>query len=526
MERAKIGSELNIASATHAGMTGKHNEDFLDILAWKAGQNRKFYVGIVADGVGGQTAGEVASRLTVSTIQQYFDGLQSLGDINRHLEEAILAANQAVYRASQKNSEYQGMSTTIAIVAMIDKRLYTAHVGDSRIYLLRGGQLLQISIDHTWAQEAIDAGLLTAEQAKIHPNRNVIRRHLGGANQVEVDHRLNLPGGESKEKVTANQGTSLKSGDTILICSDGLSDMINDGAILDSLQNHFQELPVAADELVDKANRAGGKDNITIVLMQIPGVAGAVAPVVPPVAAVVAGTATRAKATTTATKTGVYVASTSIATSQTAPAKSGVGRLTWILVGGAILFFLVILAAGIVLVVGNSMRSGTTPEATTDVPAELPEATLPVGAPATAAILATAQSATGTADSAGPVDTPGLIPTLRSTVTKTPIIRATLARTSTPEPVATNTPSSSGSSGSSGGSSGESSGSKPPTPKPPTAEPPTVQPPTAEPPTAEPPTEEPPTEEPPTEEPPTDEPPTEDPPTEEPPTEEPPTVEP
>ncbi len=506
MERTKIGSELKVASATHAGMTGKHNEDFLDILAWKAGENRIFYLGIVADGVGGQTAGEVASRLTVSTIQKYFDGLQSLGDINRHLEEAILAANQAVYQASQKNSEYKGMSTTIAVAAMIDKRLYTAHVGDSRNYLLRGGQLMQISIDHTWAQEAIDAGLLTPEQAKTHPNRNVIRRHLGGGNQVEVDHRLNLPGGESKDKLTANQGTSLKSGDTILICSDGLSDMISDEAILDSLQNHFQELPVAADELVDKANRAGGKDNITVALMQIPGVAGAVAAVVPPVAAVGAATGTRVKATTAATGTSATVASTSTTMGQAAVAKSGVSRLTWFLVGGAILFFLVILAAGIILVVGNSMRSGTTPEATTEIPAELPEATLPVGAPATAAILATSQSATGTADSAGPVNTPGLIPTLRSTVTKTPVRRTTVAQTSTPEPVATNTPSSSGSSGSSGGSSSGSSGSKPPTPKPPTAEPPTAEPPTVEPPTVEPPTEEPPTAEPPTEEPPTVEP--------------------
>jgi serine/threonine protein phosphatase PrpC len=505
MERTEIGSKLNIASATHAGMTGKHNEDFLDIWAWKAGDDRKFYLGIVADGVGGQTAGEVASRLTVSTIQKYFDGLQSLGDINQHLEDAILAANRAVYRESQKNSEYKGMSTTIAIAAMIDKQLYTAHVGDSRIYLLRGGQLMQISIDHTWAQEAIDAGLLTPEQAKTHPNRNVIRRHLGGGNQVEVDHRLNLPGGESKEKPAANQGTSLKSGDTILICSDGLSDMISVGAILSTLQNHFQELPVAANELVDKANRAGGKDNITIVLMQIPGVVGAVAPVVPPVAAVGAAAASRAKAPTVAAKTGVVVASTS-ATGQAAAAKSGVSGLTWFLVVGAILFFLAILAVGIVLVVGDSMRSGTTPEATTEVPAELPDATLPVGAPATAAILATAQSATGTADSAGPVDTPGLIPTLRSTVTKTPIRRPTVVRTSTPEPVATNTPSSSGSSGSSSGSSGGSSGPKPPTPKPPTAEPPTAEPPTVEPPTVEPPTEEPPTEEPPTEEPPTVEP--------------------
>ena len=507
MERTEIGTDLKVGYATHAGMTGKRNEDFFGLFAWKLDGRRKFYLGVVADGVGGQTAGEVASHLTVDTIQKYFDEQDSIDNVNRHLEQAILSANQVVYRESQKNPAYQGMSTTVAMVAMLDGRLYSAHVGDSRIYLLRDGRLQQLSVDHTWAQEAIEAGLLTPEQAKTHPNRNVIRRHLGGSSKVEVDHRLVLQAGQSVKGTEGNQGTALLKGDTLLVCSDGLSDMISDGAIHESLLNHFQDLPVAANELVNKANQAGGKDNITIVLMQMPTKVAPVAVVVPP-----PGVAA----------TTVAAASTQAAAPAQAAAKSGVGRTTWLIVGGAVLLVLVIVVAGVLLVVGSSFRDRdqTTPEATA-MPVESIDTTLPAGAPATAAILATAQSATGTVDGASAINTPGLIPTLRSTTTPTAVRRATLAPTSTSPAVATNTPTS----GQSNGSSSGSSKPKPPTAEPPTSEPPTSAPPTAEPPTAEPPTAEPPTAEPPTEEPPTEEPPTKEPPTSEPVTEEPPTLE-
>jgi serine/threonine protein phosphatase PrpC len=281
MQRTEFGSNLNTGQATHAGMTGKHNEDFFGLFAWKVDDQRDIYLGVVADGVGGQTAGEVASHLTVNTIQKYFDEQESIDDVNHHLERAILIANRAVYQATQENSEYQGMSTTVALGALLDGRLYTAHVGDSRLYLLRDGELQQLSVDHTWAQEAIEAGLLTPQEAKVHPNRNVIRRHLGGGSNIEVDHRMALPTDGEVEASEANQGTPLKPGDTLLICSDGLSDMISDEAILETLRGQFQDLPAASQELVDKANQAGGKDNITVVLMQVPG-SGAPAAAVPP----------------------------------------------------------------------------------------------------------------------------------------------------------------------------------------------------------------------------------------------------
>jgi serine/threonine protein phosphatase PrpC len=490
MQRTEFGSNLNTGQATHAGMTGKHNEDFFGLFAWKVDDQRDIYLGVVADGVGGQTAGEVASHLTVNTIQKYFDEQESIDDVNHHLERAILIANRAVYQATQENSEYQGMSTTVALGALLNGRLYTAHVGDSRLYLLRDGELQQLSVDHTWAQEAIEAGLLTPQEAKVHPNRNVIRRHLGGGSNIEVDHRMALPTDGEVEASEANQGTPLKPGDTLLICSDGLSDMISDEAILETLRGQFQDLPAASQELVDKANQAGGKDNITVVLMQVPGSgAPAAAAVPPPASAVTAGT----------TAVGKPPGTTPAPATAAPAAKSGVGKATWFLIGAVGLLLLVLIAAGLFFVISNSLRSESTPAATATPTTVIPDETLPAGAPATAAILATSESASGTVDSSSSVETPGLIPTLRSTTTPTRIRQATVTSTSPPPATATNT--STDTSGGSSGSSAEESGSDPATSEPPTSEPPTSDPPTTEPPTPEPPTPEPPTSEPPTSDP-------------------------
>ena len=469
MQQTEIGSNLKTGYATHAGMTGKRNEDFFGLVAWRIDEQRDLYLGIVADGVGGQTAGEVASHLTVNTIQRYFDKQESIDDINYHLERAILIANRAVHQASQENSDYQGMSTTVAVVAILKDRLYTAHVGDSRIYFLRDGNLQQLSVDHTWAQEAIEAGLLTPQEAKVHPNRNVIRRHLGGGSNIEVDHRMAFQSGNSVEVSEANQGISLRPGDTLLLCSDGLSDMISDEAILESLQSHFQDLPAASLELVDKANQAGGKDNITIVLMQVPAKEVPTAAVVPPLGSAVAAGTSATGATTAAIKTP---------TTPAPVAKSGMGKATWLLVGAAGLLLLVLIAAGLFFVFSNSFRSESTPAATVTTAIVNPDETLPVGAPATAAILATGESATGTADSSGLIETPGLIPTLRSTTTPTRISRATSTATSSPTAAATSAlpTSSEGSDGSSGGNSGADSAISEPQPsETPAPEPPTVE---------------------------------------------------
>ncbi|MBP7997965.1 MAG: protein phosphatase 2C domain-containing protein [Chloroflexi bacterium] len=272
MEAIEKIEELLIGHGTHEGMSGKHNEDSYGFFAWNNGDGVPLYIGVVADGVGGQTAGEVASSLAVEAIQNYFRQQKQInGNINGHLERAILAANKAVYEYSQSHREVSGMGTTMVLVAIFEQNLYTAYVGDSRIYLFRNGQLRQITVDHTWAQEAIQVGLLTKEQAKTHPNRNVIKRFLGGFPEVEVDHRLVLDREHIGDDTKKNQGHPLQPGDIVLLCSDGLSDMIEDDIIENSIQVYQSQLQSAAHDLINKANQGGGRDNITALLLQVPG---------------------------------------------------------------------------------------------------------------------------------------------------------------------------------------------------------------------------------------------------------------
>jgi protein phosphatase len=446
MERLSQITTLKVFGGSHEGMSGKHNEDSYGIFAWKLDDDKILHLGVVADGVGGQIAGEIASRVTIETVGAYFDKPDTINNISGHLEQAILAANEAVYNASQENPDYRGMSTTIAMAAVVENRLYTSHVGDSRIYLLRDGRLQQISIDHTWAQEAIEAGLLTREQAKTHPNRNVIKRHLGGKLQIEVDHRLALVQGQSAEEAHANQGMSLNPGDTILICSDGLTDMISDESALESLNTHFQDLPAATSELIDKANQAGGRDNITVVLMQVPGkeglpVAATLIEHTPAAAAVIEPTLITASPKTITRSKPTPAAATAAAAPVVAQPDQEKGR-SWKLpilffIGGGILL-IILLAAGAYFLFGDSLNPSPTPTPTTAPTTiqETPQPSNTPGSPATAAFLQTAASSTEGSQEETLEGTVEGAPTLRPTLT--PSITPT--RTPIPPPLSTSTP--------------------------------------------------------------------------------------
>jgi serine/threonine protein phosphatase PrpC len=448
MEPVDIAGELNVAQNSHEGMSGKANEDSLGVFAWKYAGRQKLILGVVADGVGGQIAGEVASRLAVEAVDNYFSRLGRIDNINNHLEESILGANNAVYEASRDNPDFRGMSTTIAMTAVIDDHLFTAHVGDSRIYLYRDGYLRQISVDHTWAQEAIEAGLLSPEQAKKHPNRNVIRRHLGGSAEVEVDHRLQLEPGQSPVAARANQGMVIREGDTLLICSDGLTDMITDQSVIESLYNHYFDLDTCVNELIDKANKAGGKDNITVVILQMPPKGPPpFAPIVAPTAAAAGAAAAPAPAAAATAATAAAAASTTASAASVTPSPQAVAapppskesssgsKAALLLIGGAVIIFILALAVGGVFLFAGSGDSDGTPEETS-VPGIVPgEVTYEPGAPATAAFLTTESGGPGTVEGASPIDTPGLIPTLRATTS------ATATRPNAPPPTETPSPS-------------------------------------------------------------------------------------
>lgn len=258
-------SPFFVEAQSHPGRRRPNNEDRYAVTYYRLGDRKTpALLAIVADGIGGHLAGEVASQLTVETIQRSmaaYDG----GDPIPHLETAVIEAGRAVSKSAAESAERTGMGSTVAVAFIVGDRLFTVSVGDSRIYLLRDGRLRQISIDHTWVQEAIDYDIISAEEARGHPNAHVLRRHIGGQQLPEPDFRMMLHDGENESRSIANQGTRLQRGDRLLLCSDGLTDMVEDLEIFQALTEHAPEQAVTA--LMHLALERGGDDNITIVVI-------------------------------------------------------------------------------------------------------------------------------------------------------------------------------------------------------------------------------------------------------------------
>lgn len=250
-------------------MAGKSNEDRYAISAYRLDNdgNTPSVFAIVADGVGGHKAGEIAAEIAVNTISHAIaisDGTQPL----ETLENAIIQAGEAIQRQSNNDKSQQGMGSTCACIWVIGDRLYTASVGDSRIYLLRNGVIQQTTIDHTWVQEALEHGIIRPDQARNHPRSHIIRRYLGSKNAVVPDLRLKLSPQEDDDQSFANQGMQLIPGDQLVLCSDGLSDLVKDHEIQETLQS--TEISQALSNLVELANARGGHDNITVLSMKVP----------------------------------------------------------------------------------------------------------------------------------------------------------------------------------------------------------------------------------------------------------------
>jgi protein phosphatase len=276
-------AHVYVAANTHAGMSGKNNEDRFGVAAfYLPGEKPQPVVfAVVADGIGGHRAGEVAAELAVETISRgvaQSDGSQPV----ETLRQAIQQASAAIHAQAQTDNSKQGMGATCACALVIGERLFIASVGDSRLYLLREGVVQQISIDHTWIQEALDAGVINPDQAQNHPNAHVIRRYLGSPQPVDVDTRLRLSPGESDEAMFANQGMRLLPGDQVILCSDGLTDLVKPEEIQSAMRSHRgADQPKGIQALIHQANSRGGHDNITIVALEMPAGAFDASPTIP-----------------------------------------------------------------------------------------------------------------------------------------------------------------------------------------------------------------------------------------------------
>jgi serine/threonine protein phosphatase PrpC len=254
----ELSEALEITSCTDPGMVRAHNEDSIASDAANG-------LVVLADGMGGYNAGEVASGMATTVITTELQ--QLLQTVKPHdveagtseqlaaklLREQIRKANTSIYQASHSQPQYAGMGTTLVVCLFYDNRVSVAHLGDSRVYRMRGEEFTQVTRDHSLLQEQIDSGLITAEQAKHAAHKNLVTRALGIDPSVEPEiHEYGtLPG------------------DIYLLCSDGLCDMVSDEDISMTLSMLGANLPLATQQLVQMANDNGGRDNVSVILVRV-----------------------------------------------------------------------------------------------------------------------------------------------------------------------------------------------------------------------------------------------------------------
>ena len=257
-----------VTAHTDPGKSGKINEDRYGVSAFKMdGRGSKpVLLAVLSDGIGGHRAGEVAAEIAVNAISDRV-AASSGKHPTQTLRQAVLDASDQILKSARSDPNQYGMGATCACTLLIGDQLYTASVGDSRIYLIRNQIIQQLTTDHTWIQEALQYGLITPDQVAGHPNAHVIRRYLGSPTPPEVDFRLRLTGVESDKEAVENQGVRLLPQDYLLLCSDGLTDLVSDQEILQV----FQRVPLqeVGQVLIDLANERGGHDNITLIGIEI-----------------------------------------------------------------------------------------------------------------------------------------------------------------------------------------------------------------------------------------------------------------
>lgn len=257
-------AHLPVVALTHPGMSGKNNEDRFAVSAYQisASNPTPVLVAVLSDGIGGHQSGEVAAEIAVNAISQEVAESDARQPLNTLLN-AVTKASLAISTQAKEDKERYGMGATCAIAWVIGSQLYTATVGDSRIYLLRGDRIRQLSVDHTWVQEALDMGVIEPDQADGHPNMHIIQQYLGSPTPAAADLRLRLEWNESDAQAEVNQGMTLQDGDRLLLCSDGLTDLVANEEILAAFEEGSMES--SSQSLIDLANKRGGHDNITLI---------------------------------------------------------------------------------------------------------------------------------------------------------------------------------------------------------------------------------------------------------------------
>ena len=233
---------LRFAARSEIGKVRKNNED--------SGYASKDLL-VVADGMGGHEAGELASAATISAVVNASDDNSDVDTVLGHLADAVITSGEYIADVVARNREFAGMGTTMTALALRDDRVAIAHVGDSRAYILREGELQQLTKDHTFVQTLVDSGQISREQAAVHPRRNLMMRAIDGIHAVEVDLSVR----------------EARPGDRFMLCSDGLCGVLDEATIAEMLST--SELASAVTALIDAALDAGGPDNVTVLVADV-----------------------------------------------------------------------------------------------------------------------------------------------------------------------------------------------------------------------------------------------------------------
>lgn len=246
-------ADIKAVVMTDLGNIRTNNEDngLFFKMADDDATREKGYLLIVADGMGGHNAGEVASGMATDIIcREYFS--QKGGSVEKSLGKALTLANKTIFEKASSQTAYQGMGTTCTVLVVIGKDVYYAHAGDSRAYIQKNGSIIQITEDHTYVQQLVNSGDITAAEAAVHPKRNILTNAMGTKPEMRID--------------TGKCKYSFENNDRLLLCSDGLYDYLNDDELNKILgQSSLQN---AASAMIDLAKARGGHDNITVVLAE------------------------------------------------------------------------------------------------------------------------------------------------------------------------------------------------------------------------------------------------------------------
>ncbi len=243
---------MRFCGLTDIGLKREINEDFISL----PNENEGIKLFILADGMGGANAGEKASQTAVDYVKDYIrknfikiernkEGLENL------IRNAMVGANKRVYELANSNEEYSGMGTTLIVVLIYRGRIHIGHIGDSRVYRLRQNVFRQITKDHSYVQELIKQGTISMDEAKHHPQKNVLIKVVGCEERVKPD--------------IITKG--FVKGDIILMCSDGLTNMVDDKYIFEIIMQNMYDINIACKKLIEKANHNGGADNISAIII-------------------------------------------------------------------------------------------------------------------------------------------------------------------------------------------------------------------------------------------------------------------